>query len=302
MDTEFCDDLLQSYSDAELIQHIVSSTPADSSLMSRVSSLSPKYISKSYFNPSEAEDSIKATELAHSLWIPCPSIRRIVTSNRNVYSIMDRIAGSTLEDIWTSLGWFLTIKLALQLRRIINTLRSLTSPTIGSLATSQCTSFWLDDLYGLPPRSGPPELSRYLHFWGNFRGMRTAIETGKRGEILTGTAYIPSAMGPFVLTHHDLAPRNLLLSPTGELWLLDWDLAGFYPIYFEYASMYKFIMPHTWGLFARWRWYLFTWIAAGSYRRDYEVLASMQSRFTRFRAGRRFELLNVGGPTRRRVS
>ena len=109
-------------------------------------------------------------------------------------------------------------------------------------------------------------------------------------------------MGPYVLTHHDLAPRNLLLSPSGELWLLDWDLAGFYPIYFEYASMYNFIIPHTWGLFARWRWYLFTWIAAGSYRRDYEALASMRSRFTRFRAGRRFELLNVGWHSRRRVS
>ncbi|PYH36336.1 phosphotransferase family protein [Aspergillus neoniger CBS 115656] len=132
--------------------------------------------------------------------------------------------------------------------------------------------------------------------------MRTAIETGKRGEVLTGTASIPSAMGPYVLTHHDLVPRNLLLSPSGELWLLDWDLAGFYPIYFEYASMYNFIIPQAWGWFARWRWYLFTWIAAGSYRRDYEVLAYMQSRFIRFRAARRFELLNVGGSSRRRVS
>ncbi|PWY67030.1 hypothetical protein BO83DRAFT_410366 [Aspergillus eucalypticola CBS 122712] len=257
MDTEIRDDLLQSYSDAELIQHIVSSPPADS-LMSRVSSISPKYISS------------PTTELAHSLGIPCPSIRRIVTSNRNVYSIMHRIEGSTLEDIWTSLGWYLTIKLALQLRRILRTLRSTTSLTIGSLATGQCTSFWLDDLYGLPPRSGPTELSRYLHFWAS--------------EIITGTAYIPSAMGPFVLTHHDLAPRNLLLSPTGELWLLDWDLAGNGLCLLDGVGN------------------LFTWIAAGSYRRDYGALPSMQSRFTRFRAGRRFELLNVGGPTRRRVT
>lgn len=110
MDTESRDDLLQSYSDAGLIQHIASSPPADSFLMSRVSSLSPKYISKSYFNLSEAEDSTEAAELAHSLGIPCPTIRRIVTSDRNVYSIMDRIEGSTLEDIWTSLGWLLTIK------------------------------------------------------------------------------------------------------------------------------------------------------------------------------------------------
>lgn len=161
MDTEFRDDLLQSYSDAELIQHIVSSPPADSSLMSRVSSLSPKYISKSHFNPSEAEDSIKATELTYSLGIPCPTIRRIVTSDRNVYSIMDRIEGSTLEDIWTSLGWFLTIKLALQLRRIIRTLISITSPTIGSLATGQCTSFWLDDLYTSHP---DPDLPSSLAF------------------------------------------------------------------------------------------------------------------------------------------
>lgn len=35
-----------------------------------------------------------------------------------------------------------------------------------------------------------------------------------------------------VFTHHDLAPRNLVLeSGTGRLWLVDWDLAGFCPPY-----------------------------------------------------------------------
>ncbi|KAL3446047.1 hypothetical protein BJX65DRAFT_279958 [Aspergillus insuetus] len=54
---------------------------------------------------------------------------------------------------------------------------------------------------------------------------------------------VPRTIEQFILTHHDLTPRNLLDSPSGQLSILDWDLAGFYPISFEYASMYNFNIP-----------------------------------------------------------
>ena len=102
----------------------------------------------------------------------------------------------------------------------------------------------------------------------------------------------------FVLTHHDLTPRNLLISPSGQPSLIDWDLADFYPISFAYACMYNLNIPQDWGLMARLRWHLFAWIAVGYHEADSRLLRNMRSKFTRFSGGRRYELLGNGGPSR----
>ncbi|PYI04090.1 hypothetical protein BO78DRAFT_462887 [Aspergillus sclerotiicarbonarius CBS 121057] len=284
MDTNFRDDLLQSYSDAELIQHIVSSPPCPSSFA--VSLLSSKYIAKTTCIK-EAEDTVKAMEVAQQLGIRGPCVQRMVIDETTAHCVMNRIEGTTLDAIWTKLSWFTTIKLALQLRHFVQILRSVTSPTAGSLATGRCWSFYLDDRFGVPAHSTPTDLAEFFRFW-----------VAKQGQKLNGTEYIPPTTGKFVLTHHDLAPRNLLLSPEGELWLLDWELTGFYPIYFEYAAMYNFHMHANWKALDRLRWNLFTWIAVRSYKREARVLAHMRSKFTRFAVGRRFELLEIGGPVR----
>ncbi|KAL3469893.1 hypothetical protein BJX99DRAFT_251643 [Aspergillus californicus] len=189
-------------------------------------------------------------------------------------------------------------ELGLQLRRFVNILRSVTSPTAESLATGECRSFWLEDRYGLPANSGPAEMVHFFQFWANFTSMRRAMQAAKQGQTPNSTAGAPLTIEPFVFTHHDLAPRNLLVSPSGQLSLLDWDLAGFYPVTFEYASMYNFNMPQDWGLMARLRWHLFAWIAVGYHEADARLLGNMRSKFTRFAVGRRYELLENGGPSR----
>ncbi|KAE8132000.1 hypothetical protein BDV38DRAFT_288152 [Aspergillus pseudotamarii] len=66
--------------------------------------------------------------------------------------------GTTLDVVWKELGWFMTAKLGLQLRRFVKIPRSVTSSTAGSLGTVEYKSFWLEDRYGLPANSGPAEI------------------------------------------------------------------------------------------------------------------------------------------------
>jgi len=42
--------------------------------------------------------------------------------------------------------------------------------------------------------------------------------------------------------------RNIMLGSDGRVWLVDWEYAGFYPRWFEYAGMmaYKGIYPSSW--------------------------------------------------------
>ncbi|KAJ5704566.1 Aminoglycoside phosphotransferase [Penicillium majusculum] len=50
--------------------------------------------------------------------------------------------------------------------------------------------------------------------------------------------YIPPfQFSKFVITHHDISPRNLILDRDGKVWLIDWADAGAYPPAFESAAL-----------------------------------------------------------------
>ncbi|KAJ5471619.1 hypothetical protein N7530_008976 [Penicillium desertorum] len=161
----FREELLEGYADFELA-HLIVSSPSCAST-SRVFNLSSNLIAKQY-EPSEVEDALKATEVASQLGICGPSVRKIIKNEENAYTIMDRAEGTTLDVAWKELGWFMTVMLGLQLRRFVKILRTVTSPTAGSLATGECRSFWLEDRYGLPANSGPAEIAYFFRFWANF--------------------------------------------------------------------------------------------------------------------------------------
>ncbi|KAF1961360.1 hypothetical protein CC80DRAFT_522810 [Byssothecium circinans] len=260
MYSKFHDDLLQDYSEAELAHYIIASPRIEPT--SSVFLLSATLLAKHY-QPPLVEDMVKATEVARQLGTRTPCIKRIIMNEANAYCIMERIRGNTLEEMWTKLGWFTTVKLALQLRLFVNLLRSVTSSTAGSLSTGECRSFWLEDRFGLPARSGPANIACFLRFWVNFTSLRKAIEEATNPVSVVPKERLPPVAQTFVFTHHDLAPRNIQLDPFGQLWLLDWDYAGFYPIYFD--------------MFTRWRWNVFSWIAVGYYEQDARILRQIRT-------------------------
>ncbi|KAJ2925333.1 hypothetical protein H1R20_g11795, partial [Candolleomyces eurysporus] len=50
-----------------------------------------------------------------------------------------------------------------------------------------------------------------------------------------------------VFTHGDIAPRNILVSKSGRiLALVDWENAGWYPDYWEYANMLTPSVDEDW--------------------------------------------------------
>jgi hypothetical protein len=240
-------------------------------------------------------------EAATHLGVRVPAAKRIVTSNGSAYLIMERIDGVTLEEAWPKLGWFTTVKFALQLRWFVRLLRSLTSSTAGSLVSGECRSFYLEDRFMLPPKSSPAVIISFIQFWTCFTSIRQAMKTATQ-DPAPSTTLIPATPSTLVFTHHDLAPRNLLLDRRGQLWVLDWDYAGWYPRYFEYAAMQNFSVPHTWTRFARARWFLFTWITVGRFEHERKVLELIRAKFTRFTFGRRFEILANRSPAGRPVS
>ncbi|CAK7275380.1 hypothetical protein SEPCBS119000_006664 [Sporothrix epigloea] len=255
-----------------------------------ISLLSERYLAKAYYEES-VDNVLETVDLARRHGIQTPQMIRCVRDDDAAYIVMDRIPGHTLDKVWTNLGWLTTFRLAFQLRRFIRTLRSMTSTTAGSLSTGECFSFWLDDRFGLPARAPIKDVVGYLRFWKNFVSIPKELKKSTEQHRAEAAKADPLLeVDKLVFTHHDLAPRNLLLGTCGQLWLLDWDFAGFYPNYFEYASMYNFHAPPSWGWLARARWSLFTWIAAGRYEAQRHILEVIRSRFQRFGPARRWNI------------
>ncbi|KFY03638.1 hypothetical protein V490_00111 [Pseudogymnoascus sp. VKM F-3557] len=236
MTWDFQEEMLLAYSDEDLAGYIRASPHHDS--VSRVLILSTNLVAKVYRPDTvHTEDITRAMEMAQQLGVRIPCIKRILTFDGTTFYIIERIDGSTLNEAWTKLSWFTTIKLGLQLRRFIHLMRLATSPTAGSLASGECRSFYLEDRFGLPARSSPEVITYFIKFWSGFSSLQHAREAADHGEALGSkihpNRFIPPTDTTLILTHHDLAPRNILLDYSGQLWLLDWDYAGWYPRYFE---------------------------------------------------------------------
>ena len=290
MSSEFDEKSLFSYSDDEL-SRLIDKAPV---LAPNVYVLSPKLVAK-HVVPEVLEDAVKAMEVAHALGIRVPFPRRTIKNDSSAYCIMDLIGGVTLEEEWSKLGWFTTIRLAMQLRGFIRQLRSVTSQYAGSLVSGECKSFWLDDRFRIPDKSAPSTITSFFRFWIDFVSIRKAKANASIPP-LPSTAWISATANTLVLTHHDLAPRNILLDRRNQIWLVDWDFAGFYPKYFEYAAMHEFNIRESWNWFARLRWRVFSCISAGFFEREKRVLGVIQTKFTRWRVGRRFEIMQNGAP------
>jgi hypothetical protein len=111
--SEVGENSLLSYSDEELSRIVVNSPI----LAPTVYALSPKLVAmKKNVVPEGLDDAVRAMEIAHALGIRAPSTRPTIQIDSGTYWIMDFIEGVALEEAWSRLSWFRTIRLAFQLR------------------------------------------------------------------------------------------------------------------------------------------------------------------------------------------
>jgi len=263
------EDFLNRCSDDELLDFIKNTGTPLGAPPCRVRQLSPNLVAKG-LQSKTLPDALAAQCLARDLGIRVPEIRRTITKNKRSYIIMDRVLGETLETCWSRLGWIATIKLAFELRNFVRRMRELSSSTAGGLETGASTSLWLDDYYGLPLHASPSDIQSYITFWLQYPQKRPQHYPNRHLHC-DYTALIPPIPTKFVFIHQDLAPRNILIDEHRRMWLIDWDSAGFYPLYFEYVAMQNF--DHwSWNAIDRLRWWIFSWISVGVYSRELQAL------------------------------
>ncbi|KAF3093886.1 hypothetical protein TWF102_007710 [Orbilia oligospora] len=244
--------------------------------------ISPNYTSRLVWSaprPHFLIDFKAAVDLARSLGIRTPPIERfhrIFTQGRYYYLIISRyIPGISLEKLLPRIDREETIRLAFQLRSMLETMHQKTSRYaggIGTLAFDRGGRFMNWDEIGLPKGSTTAkDIANVANYrWGYRRETHgDCRETPEKMEWDIKNGPLAPNL-PLVFTHYGLVPRRLIRDNNGDLWITEWDNAGWYPACFDRASMIGGIFRKD--RMARQEWELFRSIANG-YKWSREVKA-----------------------------
>ncbi|KAK8102974.1 hypothetical protein PG984_016120 [Apiospora sp. TS-2023a] len=145
--------------------------------------------------------------------VPVPKVHCAFVHKNRAYIAMERIQGESLPRAWRRLESdpAALAKIFEQLRRILQELRSLEPPT--DAGVQSCTG---------DPSEGKPE-----NWHEDEQDWQDLIEMAALQE------------GPWpapVFTHGDLNPSNIFVRGDEVVGIIDWETAGWYPIYWEYTS------------------------------------------------------------------
>ncbi|KAL5500846.1 hypothetical protein ACEPAH_9233 [Sanghuangporus vaninii] len=182
--------------------------------------------------------------------IPVPMHERVFRGRYDTYLVQQYIPGRVLLDIWSQLGWWMRLRIAITLRFYIHELRCISSragppPFPGPPSNDGTPQLCTGRLF-TGEGSGPFHSYREMSRWYQ---NRLLVMQRFRKEGLDCAPFDGNA--PLVFTHMDLHPRNIILGDDGQLWIVDWSDAGWYPSWFEATSMIGIVkvrpeIPSSW--------------------------------------------------------
>ena len=180
----------------------------------------------------------------HKTGVPVPRVYAIYQQEDAerrtcTYIVMEHVDGQTLSDCWSTLNQDAKGAVASQLRDFFGQLRSLPPPDgFESLNNRPLYDGLFLTEEEQPKINGPFKTETKLvealvlkleHEEDNFPAERAAYHRRILPRVLRGD-------GKPTFTHADLQTKNLMLRPDGTVVILDWETAGWYPRYWEYAA------------------------------------------------------------------
>lgn len=174
--------------------------------------------------------------------IPLPKVLSAFSRKGIVYIVMERMQGRPLAVAWRHMSEQTKLDMLDQLRLLIDELRALPPPA--DFAVGSCTGESLQDFRQshVPPpvRFGPFTTIHDFHSWLRDGLMQGQADTPDQGDTDAINNMIAKQDGPWpssVFTHGDLNPSNILVRDNKIVGIIDWEMSGWYPHYWEYTSI-----------------------------------------------------------------
>ncbi|KAJ4527774.1 hypothetical protein HRR83_000528 [Exophiala dermatitidis] len=175
--------------------------------------------------------------IAQHTQIPVPRVYALFRDGKDrSFIVMERIHGQTLKETWHTFADHKKELIVMQLRHCIRQLRKVGSPG-GYCGLDQKPL--LDDIFWTPEQdcNGPFDTEADLNA-AIVRKCRTSEALKHKAEFYN--LVFPEVLVGHqpVLTHGDLQKKNIMIRTGDEnqVVILDWEVAGWYPTYWEYAS------------------------------------------------------------------
>ena len=170
---------------------------------------------------------------------------------------MDFVDGTMLFECWSSLTWWMQLRVACTLRGYIRQLRRLKGDRPGPLTDGIIDNNVLFD----DQTVGPFASSTHFRVWCEYivhrswvRAMKYRRDIGLTGGSCDDPYPVMGGEWLLVFTHGDLNLSNIMLSKDGVLWMIDWGSAGFYPPWLESIGVQYSQPPSS---FAKYRRFIF---------------------------------------------
>lgn len=199
--------------------------------------------------PSAAAAEAAAMQLARDkTTAPVPRVlKTIIPDSDREYGIifMDHVDGQPLDEAWPSLSSADKQTTLAQLRDYMRQIRQVRGPFIGAVDGSVCN----DQLFANREHAYGPYPDEDAFRAGIAQSLRACDANAFTQLAINLVNAMPmSDDNRFVLTHGDLVPRNILVREGGHVVaIVDWEMAGFYPEYWEYAKAHFFAdYDHPW--------------------------------------------------------
>ncbi|KAJ5893611.1 hypothetical protein N7495_005302 [Penicillium taxi] len=182
------------------------------------------------------------------LSIPAPRLHAMYWEGGRLYIVMDYISGKTLGKVWPSLSKANKSSLIDELHAIFAHIRSLPAPGFfGSIANGPVAHEYFYTQEGCREIEGPFENQAAFN-------KALALFASDVGNPWTAEFFLrhlhssPLEGDKAVFTHGDLYRENILVKQVNDIAaaipeyqiaaIIDWETAGWYPAYWEYAIIY----------------------------------------------------------------
>ncbi|KAJ0124414.1 protein kinase subdomain-containing protein [Diaporthe amygdali] len=180
--------------------------------------------------------------IAEKTNIPVPRVLSAFLRNGAAYIVMEKIEGQELAKLWHHISDETRANLLGQLRQIVDELRALEPPS--EFCVGSCTGGSLQDFRQSrappPVRFGPFRTMQDFHSWLRDGLKQGEAENMEQAELDSVNEMIARQDGPWpppVFTHGDLNPSNILVRDDKIVGIIDWEMSGWYPHYWEYTSL-----------------------------------------------------------------
>ncbi|TVY64459.1 hypothetical protein Focb16_v015754 [Fusarium oxysporum f. sp. cubense] len=178
----------------------------------------------------------KLSMLGHTRALPLSLHDQDISSSDG--AITRTVIGELLEDVWPRLIKSDKYSYARQLRNLLHKMRN---------ESKQGPNYPLGSI-----ESGTYSLLQDKHPDHTYYAIRPSPSQKQFMALLMSTLYesVPKAVAkalitqfrndyPSVLTHGALCPKNIVVSNNTISWILGWDCAGQYPVWWEYARFFE---------------------------------------------------------------